>query len=75
LNIGFQKTDLEMYKNMTNSKITAGSSIYPQVMVQWLNQALCFHQNFCLDDSEVIQNRQLWFAAKRYANSFNKPLC
>jgi hypothetical protein len=40
-------------------------STYPQVAVQWLNQALCFYQSFCLVDSEVLRNRHLRVAAKR----------
>ena len=41
-------------------------STYPKVAVQWLNQALCFYQSSCLADSEVLRNRQLRVAAKRY---------
>ncbi|MEN6501804.1 MAG: hypothetical protein ABFC55_05440 [Tenuifilaceae bacterium] len=37
---------------------TAGNSTYPKVAVQWLNQALCFYQSFCLVDSEVLRNPQ-----------------
>jgi hypothetical protein len=37
------------------------------VAVQWLNQALCFYQSLCLVDSEVLRNRHLRVAAKRYA--------
>jgi hypothetical protein len=37
------------------------------VAVQWLNQALCFYQSFCLVDSEVLRNRHLRVAAKRQA--------
>jgi hypothetical protein len=40
------------------------------VAVQWLNQALCFYQSFCLVDSEVLLNRHLRVAAKRYAQYF-----
>jgi myo-inositol-hexaphosphate 3-phosphohydrolase len=39
------------------------------VAVQWLNQALCFYQSFCLVDSEVLRNRHLRVAAKRSANT------
>ena len=42
------------------------NSTYPKVAVQWLNQALCFYQSFCLVDSEVLRNRHLRVAAKRY---------
>ena len=41
-------------------------STYPKVAVQWLNQALCFYQSLCLVDSEVLRNRHLRVAAKRY---------
>jgi hypothetical protein len=41
-------------------------STYPKVAVQWLNQALCFYQSLCLVDSEVLLNRHLRVAAKRY---------
>jgi hypothetical protein len=44
----------------------AHNSTYPKVAVQWLNQALCFYQSFCLVESEVLLNRQLLVAAKRY---------
>jgi hypothetical protein len=47
-------------------KTTANSS-YPKVAVQWFNQALCVYQSFCLVDSEVLRNRHLRVAAKRYA--------
>lgn len=43
------------------------NSTYPKVAVQWLNQALCFYQSFCLVDSEVLRNRHLRVAAKRYS--------
>jgi hypothetical protein len=45
---------------------TTANSTYPKVAVQWLNQALCFHQSLCLVDSEVLRNRHLRVAAKRY---------
>jgi len=51
---------------MTGRK-TAYNSTYPKVAVQWLNQALCFYQSFCLVDSEVLRNRHLRVAAKRCA--------
>src|SRR5690606_15298089 len=47
-----------------------GNSTYPKVAVKWLNQALCFYENFCLVDSEVLRNRHLRVAAKRCANFF-----
>jgi len=53
---------------MTGRK-TAYNSTYPKVAVQWLNQALCFYQSLCLVDSEVLRNRHLRVAAKRYIKS------
>jgi len=44
----------------------AYNSTYPKVAVQWLNQALCFYKSFCLVDSEVLRNRHLRVAAKRW---------
>ena len=44
----------------------AANSTYPKVAVQWLNQALCIYQSLCLVDSEVLRNRHLRVAAKRY---------
>ena len=44
----------------------AYNSTYPKVAVQWLNQALYSYQSFCLVDSEVLRNRHLRVAAKRY---------
>jgi|SRR5690554_1462720 len=49
------------------------NSTYPKVAVQWLNQALCFYQSFCLVDSEVLLNRHLRVAANRCA-SFKKTI-
>ncbi len=45
---------------------TAYNSTYPKVAVNWLNQVLCFYQSFCLVDSEVLRNRHLRVAAKRW---------
>jgi len=45
---------------------TGHNSTYPKVAVQWLNQALCFYQSSCLVDSEVLRNRHLRVAAKRW---------
>ncbi len=42
------------------------NSTYPKVAVQWLNQTLCFYPSLCLVDSEVLRNRHLRVAAKRY---------
>jgi hypothetical protein len=57
----------QIYKDltMTEDRRPAYNSTYPKVAVQWLNQALCFYQSFCLVDSEVLRNRQLLVAAKR----------
>jgi CRISPR/Cas system-associated protein Cas10 (large subunit of type III CRISPR-Cas system) len=41
------------------------NSTYPKVAVQWLNQALCFYQSFCLVDSFVLQNPPERKARKR----------
>ena len=38
--------------------------------ILWLNQALCFYQSLCLTESEVLRNRHLRVAAKRYARFF-----
>jgi hypothetical protein len=48
---------------------TTANSTYPKVAVQWLNQALCFYQSLCLVDSEVLRNRHLRVAAKRYGHA------
>jgi hypothetical protein len=55
---------LKTHTDMTWKEKTAGNSTYPKVAVQWLNQALCLFQSFCLVDSEVLRNRQLLVAAK-----------
>jgi hypothetical protein len=49
------------------------NSTYPKVAVQWFNKALCFYQSSCLGDNEVLQNRHLRVAAKRY-NHFPSTL-
>jgi len=54
---------------MENRK-TGYNSTYPKVAVQWFNQALCFYQSLCLVDSEVLRNRHLRVAAKRYAQAY-----
>jgi hypothetical protein len=51
-----------------NSEITEArthNNTYPKVAVQWLYQALCIYQSFCLVDSEVLRNRHLREAAER----------
>jgi hypothetical protein len=50
-------------------KNTVANSTYPKVAIQWLNQALCIYQSFCLADSEVLRNRHLRVAAKRWEKS------
>ncbi|MBI3143072.1 MAG: hypothetical protein HYZ16_09610 [Bacteroidetes bacterium] len=45
---------------------TGYNSSYPKVAVQWLNQALFIYQSLCLADSEVLGNRHLRVAAKRW---------
>ena len=44
----------------------AGNSTYKKLAVWWLNEALCIYQSLCLVDSEVIRNRHLRVAAKRW---------
>ena len=44
---------------------TTANSTYLKVAIQWLNQALCFYQSFCLVDSEMLRNRYLRVAANR----------
>ena len=55
-----------MREQLTTERKTPYNSTYPKVAVQWLNQALCFYQSLCLVDSEVLRNRHLRVAAKRY---------
>ncbi len=54
---------------MTTERKTPYNSTYPKVAVQWFNQALCSYQSLCLVDSEVLRNRHLRVAAKRYATA------
>ncbi len=51
-------------------RITVLNSTYPKVAVQWLNQALCFYQSSCSVESEVLRNRHLRVAVKRYMPLF-----
>jgi predicted acyl esterase len=73
----FKKYPTARQKTMKNEAInrptnhgrqgsTGGNSTYPKVAIQWFNQAMCFHQSFCLVDSLVLRNRQLLVAAKRW---------
>jgi len=45
------------------------NSTYKKLAVQWLNQALGSYQSLCLPDSEVLRNRHLRVAAKRWRTS------
>lgn len=45
--------------------MAAANSTYAKAEVQWLNQALCFYQSFCLIDSDVHRNRHFRVAANR----------
>lgn len=56
------------------TRITGHNSTYPKVAVQWLNQALCFYQSFCLVDSEVLRNRHLRVAANRSNKEYQQFL-
>jgi len=42
------------------------NSTYKKVVVQWLNEALCFVSSLVLADSFRLRNRQLLVAAKRH---------
>jgi len=44
---------------------TSYNSNYPKVAVQCLNQALWFHKNLWLTESEMLRNRFLRVAATR----------
>lgn len=55
---------------INDKRKAAHNSTYPKVAVQWLNQALCFYQSFYLVDSEVLRNRHLRVAAKRWQQTF-----
>ena len=55
-----------MNNDRQKKEARTANSTYPKVAVQWLNQALCFYQILCLVDSEVLRNRHLRVAAKRY---------
>jgi hypothetical protein len=61
-----RKLNIDKGYSDTVDRRPAGNSTYPKVAVQWLNQALCFYQSLCLVDSEVLRNRHLRVAAKRY---------
>ena len=50
---------------------TVANSTYPKVVVQWLNQALCFYLSSVLVDSFVLRNRHLRVAAKRCVTAEN----
>ena len=44
------------------------NSGFAKKRVQWLIEVLCFYQSLCLLDSEMLQNRHLRVAPKRYGN-------
>jgi hypothetical protein len=52
--------------NTQTTRTPACNSTYPKVAVKWLNQVQCFYQSLCLVVSEVLRNRHLRVAAKRY---------
>ena len=49
----------------TKDKSTGGNITYPQVAVQWLNEALCFVSSSVVADSLVLRNRHLRVAENR----------
>lgn len=51
---------------MTEKQRTANRHLAKK-RVQWFNKALCFYQSSCLGDNEVLRNRHLRQAAKRYS--------
>jgi len=59
------------FQNKCN-RITAYNSSYPKVAVQWSNQVRCFYQRLYLVGSEVLRNRHLRVAAKRYKQAEEK---
>jgi hypothetical protein len=59
---------------VTQKKQRRHNSTYPKVAVQCLNQAICIYQSYCLVDSEVLRNRHLRVAAKRYHRFINTKL-
>ncbi len=50
---------------MVTDRRAAHNCSYKKLVVQWLNEALCFVASSVLADSFVLQNRQLLVAAKR----------
>ena len=52
---------------MVEQEKTPYNSTYKKLAVQRLNQVLFLYQSFCMVDSEVLRNRHLRVAAKRYA--------
>jgi len=64
----YKKSDCKLdTSTLRTDRRASGNSTYPNVAVQWLNQALCFYQSFCLVDSFELRNRHLRVAAKRQA--------
>ncbi len=62
-----------MDTNKGEIRTPATNSTYPKVAVKWLNQALCFYQSLCTFDNEVLRNRHLWVAVKRYVSPYERP--
>jgi len=63
-----------MWKLIDEVRSTVHNSTYPKVAVQWLNQVLCFYQSLCLVDSEVLRNRYLRVAAKRWQQACRRKI-
>jgi hypothetical protein len=59
------------YLTIETRRKIAGNSTFKKLAVQWLNEALCFVSSSVVADSLVLQNRQLFVAAKRYFSVFN----
>jgi len=57
-------------KNRRLKRKAATNSTYKKLVVQWLNEALCFVSSFVVADSFRLRNRQLLVAAKRYAQCY-----
>jgi len=51
---------------VTRKEARTDNSSYPKVAVQWLNQALCFYQSFCLVDSEVLTDAMVSTSRNRH---------
>jgi hypothetical protein len=51
------------------TRTPAGNSVLPQLALTCKIEAECFYQTFVLGDSEVLRNRHLLVAAKRYGQA------